>query len=112
MCEPCLAAYTADRAAERQRAMVRKEVVEPSGVERPVLQWTSETVADLELARGALLALIPDAAPSALPGLVRELREVRRQLDSALQEDATPVAEEVVDEFTAAREARARKARA
>ena len=110
MCDPCLTAYTAERAAERQRAMDRKDVVEPSGVERPALQWTSETVADLELARGVLLGLIPDASPSVLPGLVRELRGVRRQLDSALQEGASSAAvtaEEGVDEFTAAREARA-----
>ena len=109
MCDPCLTAYTAERAAERQRAMDRKEVVEPPGVERPALQLT-ETVADLELARGVLLGSIPDASPSVLPGLVRELREVRRQLDSALREGASSAAvtaEEGVDEFTAAREARA-----
>ena len=70
----------------------------------------SQTVTDLELARAALLKLIPDAAPSLLPNLVRELRSVRTQLDSAEQgESAAPKAEGavVVDEFTAAREARA-----
>ena len=75
-------------------------------------------MADLTMARDVLMLyikgdydlLIPPAAPSVLPNLVRELREVRKLLDAASQDDAPAASEEAVDEYTAAREARAARA--
>ena len=115
MCDPCQAAYAQARADERKRASDRKVSVDPPSVPAPSVSWTSQTVSDLTAARDVLMLhikgdpdlLVPPASASALPGLVRELREVRRQLDSAAQEDQQPASEEAVDEFTAAREARA-----
>ena len=118
MCDPCQAAYAQARADERKRASDRKVSVDPPSVPAPSVSWTSQTVSDLTAARDVLMLhikgdpdlLIPPASASALPGLVRELREVRKLLDAASQDEAPAVSEEAVDEFTAAREARAARA--
>lgn len=117
-CDPCRQAYSQARADERKRASKRQPTAAPPAA-RPaeLAPRASQTVADLTMARDVLMLyikgdpdlLIPPAAPSVLPNLVRELREVRKLLDAASQDDA-PASEEAVDEFTAAREARAARA--
>lgn len=110
-CDPCREAYTRSRAEERQRARERADAPSPPSSPRPEPADSSQTIADLELARGRLVELIEGASASVLPGLVRELRAVRQQLDAARGDVAPPANAltevEVVDEFTAARTARA-----
>ena len=118
-CDPCRQAYSQARADERKRASKRESIAAPLAA-RPaeLAPRASQTVADLTVARDVLMLyikgdpdlLIPPASASALPGLVRELREVRKLLDAASQDEAPAVSEEAVDEFTAAREARAARA--
>ena len=114
-CDPCRQAYSQARADERKRASKRQPTAAPmADTPAELAPRTSQTVADLAVARDVLMLYIqgdvtrglPPAAPAVLPNLVRELREVRKLLDAASPE-AAPASEEAVDEFTAAREARA-----
>ena len=118
-CDPCRQAYSQARADERKRASKRQPTAAPPSAKPAELApRASQTVADLTMARDVLMLhikgdpdlLSPPASASALPGLVRELREVRKLLDAASQDEAPAASEEAVDEFTAAREARAARA--